>query len=330
MGASDKIVVNSNFTKSVASKIFPALTEDFGVTYPCVGDKSRESLDKDGLLWNGKFKILLSINRFERKKDVGLGIRAYTGLSSEERQGTRLILAGGYDNRVKENVEYHEELVQLAEQSGLVTATAKTVPSALGVPDNVDVLFLLSVPGAFKETLLRSATVLLYTPQNEHFGIVPVEAMQSGLPVLASNTGGPLETVIDGETGWLRDANEPAQWTEIIKKCLSASDVAQLKSMGSAGENRVRENFTRTTMAHKFDEDISSMLKNRRSTFDGGKEVGMALGIMVAFTAALLATLLRQYLSGDGNKSVTKFATARRAETTSPNKLKLMPLRGAI
>ena len=73
----------------------------------------------------------------------------------------------------------------------------KTVPSALFIPDSIDVLFLLSVPTAFKNTLLGQSKLLLYTPINEHFGIVPVEAMLAGLPVLASNTGGPLETIVE-------------------------------------------------------------------------------------------------------------------------------------
>lgn len=44
---------------------------------------------------------------------------------------------------------------------------------------------------------------LLYTPDREHFGIVPIEAMYEGTPVIAVNSGGPKETVIHGKTGFL-------------------------------------------------------------------------------------------------------------------------------
>ena len=44
---------------------------------------------------------------------------------------------------------------------------------------------------------------MLYTPANEHFGIVPVEAMHLGCIVLACNSGGPLESISEGETGWV-------------------------------------------------------------------------------------------------------------------------------
>lgn len=97
-GCSDEIVVNSKFTREVFGKAFPGLRYRVPeVVYPCVDAKEKEEQDGvDGLerpLWEGK-KVILSINRFERKKDVGLAIRAYAGLSETERKGTRLVIAG--------------------------------------------------------------------------------------------------------------------------------------------------------------------------------------------------------------------------------------------
>jgi glycosyltransferase involved in cell wall biosynthesis len=48
--------------------------------------------------------------------------------------------------------------------------------------------------------LYRQATALIF-PGEEDFGIVPLEAMASGTPVVALGKGGALETVVDGETG---------------------------------------------------------------------------------------------------------------------------------
>ena len=49
--------------------------------------------------------------------------------------------------------------------------------------------------------LLAGAKGLIYPVADEDFGIVPVEAMAHGVPVIAHKSGGPLETVVDGETG---------------------------------------------------------------------------------------------------------------------------------
>ena len=95
-GCSDGIVVNSRFTRGVVGRVFPGLRSRVpGVVYPCVEASVDE---KDGAkteekIWEGK-KVLLSINRFEKKKDVGLAVRAFAGLRKEERQGTRLVVAG--------------------------------------------------------------------------------------------------------------------------------------------------------------------------------------------------------------------------------------------
>jgi alpha-1,3/alpha-1,6-mannosyltransferase len=46
---------------------------------------------------------------------------------------------------------------------------------------------------------------MIYTPENEHFGIVPLEAMARGCPVVACNSGGPLETVVHARTGFISE-----------------------------------------------------------------------------------------------------------------------------
>jgi alpha-1,3/alpha-1,6-mannosyltransferase len=125
----------------------------------------------------------VSINRFERKKDVGKAVRAFallaTQLEAVEFKSLRLILAGGYDPRVAENVEYKEELEDLA--------------AGLGVKDQV--IFKPSFSGEERSAMLEKGLCIVYTPANEHFGIVPVEGMYAGLPVVACNSGGPMESI---------------------------------------------------------------------------------------------------------------------------------------
>ncbi|KAI9043429.1 GDP-Man:Man(1)GlcNAc(2)-PP-dolichol alpha-1,3-mannosyltransferase [Aspergillus affinis] len=272
LSASDRVVANSRFTRGVVSDVFGLQSlGDVRVVYPCVdtdagsgdGDGNGEVGKGDEKLWGGK-KILLSINRFERKKDMALAVRAYHGLGEEKRRGTRLVIAGGYDNRVQENVQYHKELDDLATGLGLQTATSKTVISALSIPDSIDVLFLLSVPTAFRDSLLLQSKLLLYTPINEHFGIVPVEAMRAGIPVLASNTGGPLETIVEGETGWLRDAKVDADWTAVMDKVLYGMDQTELDRMSVAAKKRVENEFSLTAMGDSLEEEIGEMLGSER------------------------------------------------------------------
>ena len=49
----------------------------------------------------------------------------------------------------------------------------------------------------------RGAAVAVFAPYGEEFGLAPLEAMASGVPVIAWREGGLVETVVEGETGYL-------------------------------------------------------------------------------------------------------------------------------
>ncbi|POS85491.1 hypothetical protein EPUL_001990 [Erysiphe pulchra] len=283
MKFADSIAVNSGFTKDVVRKVFPDLAnnKDFEVIHPCVNvTKDKNEEEKQLSYWNNK-KILLSINRFERKKDIGLAIRAYSKLDKNERKDARLVLAGGYDNQLYENVAYHKELVSLSDSLGLKTVTTKTILTASNVTEDVDVLFLLSVSETLKKMLLRSARLLIYTPSNEHFGIVPLEAMLAGVPVLASNTGGPLETVIDGKTGWLCPPNDTDRWTKVMFNVLHNLSLQDLQEIGTNGTERVKKEFCNTKMAERLDDTISKMVVLRRKGIRELKFFVLCIGIVI-------------------------------------------------
>ncbi|AEO61375.1 glycosyltransferase family 4 protein [Thermothelomyces thermophilus ATCC 42464] len=292
MGFADAIAVNSDFTRRVVARTWPGLarTRQLHIVYPCIdttavggargrGKEEEEAEEKEGkkgkkgrekeqeqvvevepLPWK-QDGVVLSINRFERKKDVALAIRAFALLPAERRRGAKLVVAGGYDSRVAENVSYHAELAALADRLGLRHATAKTLVSALHVAPAVDVLFLLSVPGLLKEMLLRSARLLVYTPSNEHFGIVPLEAMLRGVPVLAADSGGPRETVVDGVTGWLRDPERPEEWSAVMDRVLNDMPEQELQRMGRAGVERVKSKFAEAQMAERLEDIFDGMEK---------------------------------------------------------------------
>jgi alpha-1,3/alpha-1,6-mannosyltransferase len=146
---------------------------------------------------------ILSINRFERKKNIALAISSFAAAKDTAKNFSSLQLvlagnllsshfnrAGGYDDRVAENVQHLAELQEQCDQHGLTHAVFSLKDQAARSDTNV--LFLPSFSNAQRSYLLSTAKCLVYTPSNEHFGIVPLEAMYSRLPVLAVNNGGPL------------------------------------------------------------------------------------------------------------------------------------------
>ena len=165
--------------------------------------------------------------------------------------------------------------------------------TALNIPDEIDVLFLLSVPDQLKSTLLDNATLLVYTPSNEHFGIVPLEAMLAGTPVLAANSGGPLETIVDGETGWLRPADKSNDWTEVMHLVLHTLTNGELKAMGIAGQKHVKREFSETKMAQRFDEEFERMVNSPRVDFLELQNIELYLGIWGVIIIAAIAFFIK-------------------------------------
>lgn len=79
--------------------------------------------------------------------------------------------------------------------------------------------FVLSFSDAERDALLAACRALLYSPQNEHFGITPLEAMAASRPVIACNSGGPLESIRDGVTGFLVEP-EPGAFADAMAPLL--------------------------------------------------------------------------------------------------------------
>lgn len=76
----------------------------------------------------------------------------------------------------------------------------------------------------------------------ETFGVVVLEAMAHGLPVVASNWRGPADIVRHGETGFICDVHDVSAYSDAIEKLFS--DVALRSRMGRAAERVYVENFT--------------------------------------------------------------------------------------
>ena len=300
-------------------------------------------------------RVLTSINRFERKKNIGLAVDAiaayahsigYDGTNFHKngrvnetngRDGSAipisapllaggdekshlplaLVICGGYDPRLPENVEHHEELLQRCQEGGgtdaaggiaasspffpitsvgeyealvreemarrgqrarknggdsadnspmLSTAsatasplspTSPSSPSSSSILRKIPVLFLRSCTSRAKYQLLEAASVVLYTPEREHFGIVPVEAMCFGVPVIAVNNGGPIESIGQGDiNGFLRAPNA-GDFAEALGKAL---DPTIAEDVSESAADRARSVFGLHAFAAKMASQLEELV----------------------------------------------------------------------
>lgn len=229
----DRVLVNSAFTAAVFRDTFPALGA-LQVLHPGV-DLDRHA---DAAARPSASATIVVLSRFVPQKNLALALEAYARVRELVPPAlftpTRLVIAGAYDARLRES---RATLAALAAQI-----------TALGLGRHVTLQ--RSPDDAERRALLAGARCIVYTPTREHFGYVPLEAMAAGRPVLAVDAGGPTETVVDGETGFLRPAS-PAGFAEALARLLTEPDTAD--RFGRAGRTRVERNFSLARFGAQLD-----------------------------------------------------------------------------
>jgi glycosyltransferase involved in cell wall biosynthesis len=118
-------------------------------------------------------------------KNVELGIRAFLQFKLRADDDFRLVIAGMVDDKSRGYYRYLSRLVE----------------------GRKDVVFVRGPTDDQMAELYKNCYAVLFPSFNEDFGLVPIEAMSHGKPVVAVNSGGPAEVLVHGETGWLVDGN---------------------------------------------------------------------------------------------------------------------------
>ncbi len=184
---------------------------------------------------------LLTVGRLVERKGYGVAVAALTRLPD-----TELVIAGGLPSGPGGTVE--------PEQARL-TALADD----LGVADRVH--FVGQVGRDALPGLLRSADVVVCSPWYEPFGLVPLEAMACGVPVVASAVGGMLDTVSHEETGLLVRPRDPAALAGAVSSLLSDPD--RRIEFGRAGVDRVRSHYSWSAVAAASEGVYAAVLRTR-------------------------------------------------------------------
>ena len=163
----------------------------------------------------GSMHRIVSVGRMVPRKGCQTMIEALPSIAD-----TELVIVGGpAADRLDADAEV-QRLRTLAAEAGVAERVSFT--GAVARPD---------LPA-----LLRSADVVACTPWYEPFGIVPLEAMACGVPVVASAVGGMLDTVVHDVTGRLVTPKRPRELAEVVSTVLRDSFLR--RSLGLAGRDR--------------------------------------------------------------------------------------------
>ncbi|UUL76511.1 glycosyltransferase [Pseudarthrobacter sp. Fe7] len=196
---------------------------------------------------------ILSVGRLVPRKGVDLVIRALPYLKAAGLDDVELlIVGGGGDSNVMHADPEIRRLLDLAAElgvSGQVTLQGQ-VPRA-------------DMPGIF-----RSAGAVVCAPWYEPFGIVPLEAMACGVPVVAAAVGGLRDTVVDHATG----LHVPPRDPEAIASALSLllENPALRTKLGQAGEQRARTRYSWDRVAAETEKAYQAAVAGAHSGASAG------------------------------------------------------------
>ena len=115
----------------------------------------------------------------------------------------------------------------------------------LALGDRVKVIGFQNDVGSFLEAI----DVFAFATRSEGFGLVLVEAMASGKPVVASKIPPVTEIVVDGETGVLVQCEDSNAFAANLSRLLSSTE--ERRRMGCLGRQRVQEHFTAARMSRE-------------------------------------------------------------------------------
>jgi len=136
----------------------------------------------------------------------------------------------------------------------------RALAAAAGVADRVHLRGRVSREDLPR--LLRSADAVVCVPWYEPFGMVPLEAMACGVPVVASAVGGQIDTVVHGVTGVHVPARDPAALAAALGSLLA--DPARGRELGIAGAVRARRHYAFDRIAAATEVVYSGLLAGRR------------------------------------------------------------------
>ena len=169
---------------------------------------------------DGRFRIG-TVSRLVPRKGVDTIIDAMPEIANAE-----LVIAGGGESADLASDPEAQRLAERARANGVADRTY--LRGRLGRAE---------IPA-----FLRSCDLVVCVPWYEPFGIVPLEAMACGVPVIASSVGGLIDTVVDGATGYHVPARDPHALAAAIEALRRDKELRL--AMGARGVERVRTRFS--------------------------------------------------------------------------------------
>ncbi|MBE9168750.1 glycosyltransferase family 1 protein [Pleurocapsales cyanobacterium LEGE 06147] len=192
-------------------------------------------------------KVVLYVGRFDKRKGIETLVRAVSNSSWHNDSRLQLIIGGGSRPGRSDGIE-RERIEGIVAEVGM---TEKTIfPGRIG-DEELPVYY-------------AAADVCVVPSHYEPFGLVAIEAMASGTPVIASDVGGLQFTVVNEQTGLLAPPKDVAAFSQAIERILN--DSQWQKQLGTNARKRVEEKFSWSGVASQLNDLYLRLIKQEPSS----------------------------------------------------------------
>lgn len=185
--------------------------------------------------------LIVMIARFQKVKGHHI-FQAMVRQIALQIPEAHFIVAGGDTFGIVKDEQYRQEILNTAKTDPLLQKRLHYI----GFRDDV-------------ERVLAAADVVVCASEFESYGKANIEAMAVAKPVVSTNRGGPSETIVHEETGFLVESGDVEQFTMRVIQLLRDSDLR--RKMGESGRQRVENLFSAQTSARKYVEFFTKLLK---------------------------------------------------------------------
>lgn len=254
----DAVIAVSNGTKADILRAYPAIDPArIHVIYNGIDlDEYQQTRATDALARYGidpALPYVLFVGRITRQKGVTHLVEAIPHLPPN----TQVVLCAGAPDTPEIAAEMREKVEHARRTSHRIVWIEKMIPK----PDAIQ--------------LYSHCAVFCCPSVYEPFGIINLEAMACRAPVVASATGGILEVVVDGVTGYLVPFKQdpvtsfplhPEQFSRDLAAKISdlLADPAKARRFGEAGRRRAEETFSWTAIARQTVDLYRHLIESRR------------------------------------------------------------------
>jgi len=187
-------------------------------------------------------KVVFYVGRFDPRKGIETLVRAVGQSKLRGQEKLKLIIGGGS---------------RPGQSDGIERDRIEGIVAELGMSD------FTIFPGRLGDDILpayyAAADVCVVPSHYEPFGLVAIEAMASGTPVVASDVGGLQFTVVPEETGLLAAPKDEADFADAIDRILSNPDWRD--QLGKGARARVESKFSWDGVAHQLSDLYTKLIE---------------------------------------------------------------------